>query len=78
MITPADEGWAEGPCAVTVDNKCRLYYTIGANLNDFRAFESSDMKTWTYIREQMAPPKGYRHGTVIRISEPEAKRLLAE
>jgi len=76
MITPEDEGWAEGPCAVTVDGKCRLYYTIGSNVNDFRAFESTDMKTWTDIRKEMDPPKGYRHGTVIRISESEAKRLL--
>jgi hypothetical protein len=76
MITPGDEGWAEGPCAVTVDGKCRLYYTIGASVNDFRAFESADMKTWTYIRKEMEPPKGYRHGTVIRISEIEAKGLL--
>ena len=76
MITPADEGWAEGPCALTVDGKCRLYYTIGADVNDFRAFESTDMKAWTYIRQKMEPPSGYRHGTVIRISEAEAKRLL--
>jgi hypothetical protein len=76
MITPAEEGWAEGPCAVTVGSKCRLYYTIGSNFNDFRAFESADMTTWTYIRNKMEPPRGYRHGTVIRISAMDANGLL--
>lgn len=73
MITPPEEGWAEGPCAVTVGERARLYY---APPDDFGAFESTDMKNWTSIRKGMLPPGGYRHGTVIRISAEEAKRLL--
>ncbi len=73
MITPADEGWAEGPCAIRVGDTARLYY---APPGDFGAFESKDMQHWTNIRSQITPPGGYRHGTVIRITPAEAKRLL--
>jgi len=74
MITAPDEGWAEGPCAIEVGGKTRLYY---APPGDFGAYESTDMKNWTNIRKEMVPPGGYRHGTVIRISAQEAKRLLS-
>jgi beta-xylosidase len=73
MITPANEGWAEGPSAVKVGEEHRLYY---APPGDFGAFETADLKTWTSIRKDMTPPGGYRHGTVIRISPAEARRLL--
>jgi sucrose-6-phosphate hydrolase SacC (GH32 family) len=73
MITGLEEGWAEGPCAVKVGEKTRLYY---APPNDFGAYESTDMKNWTSIRKEMVPPGGYRHGTVIRISAEEVKSLL--
>lgn len=73
MITPSDEGWAEGPCALRVGDVNRLYY---APPNGFGAFESKDMKGWSNIRGGMSVPGGYRHGTVIRISSKEARRLL--
>ena len=73
MITPADEGWAEGPCAIRIGDTNRLYY---APPGGFGAFESRDMKSWKNIRPTMTTPGGYRHGTVIRISPAEARRLL--
>ncbi|HUT92080.1 MAG TPA: hypothetical protein VMY37_21475, partial [Thermoguttaceae bacterium] len=74
MITTEEEGpAAEGPCAVKVGEKTRLYY---APPGDFGAYESKDVKNWTNIRKKMVPPGGYRHGTVIRISAEEASRLL--
>jgi hypothetical protein len=73
MITSPEEGWAEGPCAVTIGDKIRLYYACH---NYSSAYESKDMKAWTSIRKDIVPPGGYRHGTVIRISEEQAKQLL--
>ncbi len=73
MITPANEGWAEGPCALKVGDTTRLYYAPPGN---FGAFESTDMQHWTNICPKMSSPGGYRHGTVIRIAPVEAKRLL--
>ena len=74
MITPADEGWAEGPCAIRVGAKHRLYYA--SPKTGFAAFESGDLKSWNPMHARMVPPGGYRHGTVIRISPQEAMRLL--
>ncbi len=73
MITPANEGWAEGPCAITVNGTARLYY---APPDNFGAFESTDMQQWTNICSKITPPGGYRHGTVIRITPAQAERLL--
>ncbi|MGH2272551.1 glycoside hydrolase family 43 protein [Anaerohalosphaeraceae bacterium U12dextr] len=73
MITAPQEGWAEGPCAVPIGDKIRLYY---ACQNYSSAYESQDMKTWTSIRKDIVPPGGYRHGTVIRISQQQARQLL--
>jgi len=74
MVTAPDEGWAEGPCAVKVGEKTRLYYAAPGP--GFSACETADMKTWTNLRKSTTPPGGYRHGTVIRISPGEASRLL--
>lgn len=74
MITAPDEGWAEGPCALQIGDKVRLYYACS---NYSSAYESTDMKHWTNIRRDIAPPGGYRHGTVIGISAVEANRLLS-
>ena len=74
MITAPDEGAAEGPCAISIGNKTRLYY---APADDFGAYETTDMETWMNIRKAMVPPGGYRHGTAIRISAAEAKSLLS-
>jgi hypothetical protein len=73
MVSVAEEGWAEGPCAVKVGKTIRLYY---ACQNYFSAYESTDMKHWTSLRRDIAAPSGYRHGTVIGISTEEAKRLV--
>ena len=73
MITPPNEGWAEGPCATRVGETTRLYY---APPNSFGAFESTDMRHWTNICPRITPPGGYRHGTVIRITPAQAQRLL--
>jgi beta-xylosidase len=72
MLTAPDEGWAEGPSVIKVGDKHRMYYSM----RSFRAYESPDLKSWTRIREAWTPPRGYRHGTVIRISPGEARRLL--
>jgi hypothetical protein len=73
MINAAQESWAEGPCAVKIGSRIRLYYTCQ---NYFSAYESTDMKRWTDIRRDIVAPGGYRHGTVIRILAAQANRLL--
>ena len=55
MITAPDEGWAEGPCAVQIGDKVRLYYACS---NYSSAYESTDMKHWTSLRGRIAPPGG--------------------
>jgi hypothetical protein len=73
MITAPEEGWSEGPCAVRVGETTRLYYAC----SDYSsAYESTDMEHWASIRQDIQPPGGYRHGTVIRISSALADRLL--
>lgn len=73
-ITGPDEGWAEGPCALKVGDRVRLYYAAPGP--GFSAYETIDLHTWTDLRKSMTPPGGYRHGTVIRIPAAQAQALL--
>ena len=74
-ISGIDEPWAEGPCAVKVGSKTRLYYTTPGY---YAAYETTDMTNWTSIRKEMTVPSGYRHGTVIQITEQEGRGLLGQ
>lgn len=73
MVNPPEDGWIEGPSAINVNGVHRLYYTMpqGCGL-----YETTDFKTWTNRNKDMKIVPGYRHGTIIRIPESDAKRLL--
>jgi hypothetical protein len=69
-----EDGRIEGPTIMKIGKEHILYY--GAS--DYSgAYKSSDLKSWVRITDDMMAPKRYMHGTVIEISEDEAKKLLA-
>jgi len=56
--------WAEGPTAVRVDGKTRVYfdrYTEGK----WGAVESTDLLNWVDISDKVQMVPGARHGTII-------------
>ena len=65
----------EGVTVIKVGTNVMMYYGSG----DYSgAYKTSDMKQWVRITDQMTLPNRYMHGTVIQISEKEARRLLAQ
>jgi hypothetical protein len=69
-----EDGLIEGPTLMKVGKDLLLYYGAG----DYSgAYKTSDMKSWIRITDDMIAPNRYMHGTVIRISEEEAKKLLS-
>ena len=56
--------WAEGPTAVRVDGKTRVYFDRYME-GKWGAVESSDLVHWTDISDRIQFPKGARHGSVV-------------
>lgn len=69
-----EDGLIEGPTLMKIGNDILMYYGAG----DWSgAFRTTDLRSWARITDQMNAPKRYMHGTVIRITEEEAEKLLA-
>lgn len=69
--------WAEGPTAVKIGGKWIVYFDKYTN-HSFGAVSSTDLKTWTDISDQIELPEGIRHGTVIKIPNSIAEKLMKE
>lgn len=59
--------WAEGPTALYVNGKWIVYFDKYID-HQYGAVQSSDLKTWTDISDQVSFPDGIRHGTAIKVS----------
>jgi hypothetical protein len=60
--------WAEGATAITINGQVYVYFDKYRD-HRYGAVRSKDMKTWEDISDQVAFPKGTRHGTVFQVSE---------
>ena len=66
--------WAEGPTAVKVGNRWRVFfdrYTEGK----WGAVESEDLSTWSDVTGKVQMPAGARHGSVFLASPLEVDRI---
>lgn len=62
--------WAEGPTSLTLDNTTVVYFDKYIDKH-YGGVQSSDLKHWKDITEQLHFPKGMRHGSVIELSGEE-------
>lgn len=67
--------WAEGPTALHTAGKWIVYFDKYTQ-HRYGAVESTDMKTWTDVSDQLSMPDGIRHGTVLTITGKELDRLM--
>jgi len=67
--------WAEGPTALKIGGKWFVYFDKYRQ-HRYGLVVSPDLLSWTEESEKLRMPKGLRHGTVFRVSEPVARRLL--
>lgn len=73
------ESWSEGPSALKVGRGYFIYYdhyrsVPGHETRRYEAIHSSDLKHWTPVT-QVFFPKGCKHGSFLKITAEEAKRL---
>lgn len=66
--------WAEGPTVFKKGNKWIMYFDK-YTLHQYGAIESTDLKNWADISDQITIPKGIRHGTIVAVSKVEMSRL---
>lgn len=74
---PITGNWVEGPTAATAPDGSWILYFDRYRDHRMGAVQSTDLKTWTDISDQLRFPEGTRHGTVFRITRKELNTLLA-
>jgi beta-xylosidase len=71
------ESWSEGPSAAEVGRDYIVYYDHYRDPKRYEAVRSPDLKHWTPIHEEMKFPENAKHGSFLRITEEERRRLEA-
>lgn len=66
--------WAEGPTAAKIGSDWIVYFDKYRD-KKYGAVRSSDLVTWKDISDEVSFPKGARHGTVLKISKEEFKKM---
>ena len=66
--------WAEGPTTLKKDGSWIVYFDRYRD-HKYGAIQSTDLQSWTDISDQIAIPKGLRHGTIFKVSEDEFELL---
>jgi alpha-L-fucosidase 2 len=69
--------WAEGPTTLKKDNQWTVYFDRYRD-HKYGAIQSADLVNWTDISDQIALPKGLRHGTIFRVNEEVYRTLEKE
>jgi hypothetical protein len=73
LSDPVTEHWTEGPTAIWLGDRYRLYFDA-YRAKRYGAIDSSDLEHWTPVTD-LVMPVGARHGTVLPISPALASRL---
>lgn len=65
---PAISGdWVEGPSAIQIGDEYYIYFDHYANPKYYGGIKSTDLEHWQNVSASMTFPKGFRHGTVLRV-----------
>jgi len=76
IITGATtESWSEGPTAIQVGNDYIIYYDHYRDPKRYEAIRSTDLLHWTPVTDQMDLPANCKHGSFLKITEEEKKRI---
>jgi hypothetical protein len=69
------KNWVEGPPAIQLGNGLIIYFDHFTSPQYYGAVKSSDMKSWQDIPPEVALPKGWRHGTILKVPESIVRNL---
>ena len=71
-ITP--NYWTEGPTTLLLGDKWLIYFDRYRE-HRYGAIQSTDLKNWTDVSNEIAMPKGIRHGSIFKITPEELAAL---
>jgi hypothetical protein len=72
-----NEPWSEGPSAIKVGDRYVIFYDhYRGDHIQYEAVASRDWQHWQEITPEIALPLHCKHGSFLRITEKEARRLL--
>jgi len=69
------ESWTEGPSALQVGDGYVVYFDHYRDPKRYEAVASKDLATWTSITNKISFPPGCKHGSFLKITEEEARKL---
>jgi hypothetical protein len=72
---PLSETWSEGAAMIPVPGGYLAYYDHYTKPQHYGAWFTTDFKQWTDAAAKIDFPAGMRHGSFLRISKAEYKRL---
>jgi hypothetical protein len=72
---PFTHVWVEGPSAIRIGQDWWIYFDNYTEPRHYGALTTRDWKTFKDVTSQLSFPEDHRHGTVVRITEEEAKLL---
>ena len=71
------KSWIEGPSVLRVGRDWLVYFDHYGKPQHYGAYRTQDWKRFEDVTEKLSFPPGHRHGTVVRITPKEARRLRA-
>ena len=71
------ESWTEGPSALQVGDGYIVYFDRYRDPKRYEAVASKDLAIWTSITDKISFPPGCKHGSFLKITEEEARKLKA-
>ncbi|MHC1763120.1 MAG: glycoside hydrolase family 43 protein [Verrucomicrobiia bacterium] len=75
---PFTRDWVEGPSAIQIGDQWLVYFDHYARPQYYGAVRSKDLVNWEDCTKEMKFPSAPRHGTVLRIPEDIAAKLMRE
>ncbi len=69
------ESWSEGPSAIQVGDEYLIYYDHYRDPKRYEAIHSADLLHWSPVTEKMQLPENSKHGSFLKISEEEKRRI---
>ncbi len=73
---PITGNWCEGPSAIKIGDEYLVYYDHYTRGVYYGAVRSKNLINWEDCSKEMSFPPGHKHGTIIRIQEDLAIKLL--
>ncbi len=74
---PISGDWVEGPSGIQIGSEFYIYFDHYGNPKYYGGIKSPDMEHWQDISASTSFPKGFRHGTVLRVPENLIRNLTS-